>query len=392
MPATALPDGPLTRPDVEELSGARTLPSVSIYMPTHRAGSPTRQDPIVLGNLLTEAERELEALDVPVRDARRLLAPVRARVDDDEWWRHQRDGLAIFLADGYERLWRLPRRFETLCVVGGAFHVTPLVPLVTRDARFGVLAISQNHVRLLDATRHEVARVDLDGVPATLEAALGHAGEAQLQFHTSTAPRPHGERRAMYHGHGAGGPDETDVEVFLRLVDDALYERFARRDVPLVLAGVERVVSAYRRISRLPVVADGAILGNPEHLGDAALRDEAWAIVARSVDEERKRALLAIGDAQGQGRGSHDPHEVLAAALEGRVDTLVVALRAHRWAHVEPSGAATVHEAREPGDIDLLDAAVRAALLTGAAIHTLDAAHVRDASPIAASFRYRSAP
>ena len=47
----------LTRAELEQLMHREQQWCVSIYMPTHRTGSETQQDPLWLKNLLGEAEK-----------------------------------------------------------------------------------------------------------------------------------------------------------------------------------------------------------------------------------------------------------------------------------------------------------------------------------------------
>ena len=48
----------LTRATVTALIDGAAAPSVSIYMPTHRAGNERAQDPLLLKNLVAEARSE----------------------------------------------------------------------------------------------------------------------------------------------------------------------------------------------------------------------------------------------------------------------------------------------------------------------------------------------
>jgi hypothetical protein len=74
-----------------------------------------------------------------------------------------------------------------LVVVADRFHVKPLLPLLTSDGTFHVLAISQNQLRLLEGTRHAVDEIDLENVPETLSEIFPDGFPAkQLQFHTDT--------------------------------------------------------------------------------------------------------------------------------------------------------------------------------------------------------------
>lgn len=108
-------------------------------------------------------------------------------MDDRPFWQHGSDGLAVFLARDLFRSYRLPIRFDELVAVSNRFHTKPLLPLLTGDGRFYVLALSQNDVRLFLCTKYSVSEVNLEGVPRSLEEALRYdeAGRPlQLQAHT----------------------------------------------------------------------------------------------------------------------------------------------------------------------------------------------------------------
>lgn len=71
----------------------------------------------------------------------------------------------------------------------------PLLPLLSGDGRFYILALSQNELRLLQATRYSVSEVDLEGVPESLSTALRYdVPEESLQWHTSGRAGTAGKR------------------------------------------------------------------------------------------------------------------------------------------------------------------------------------------------------
>jgi ribosomal protein L35 len=114
----------LTRDELRTLVSRSAGPSVSIYMPAHRAGRAIRQDPIRLKNLLEEAEERLVAGGLRAPEARGLLGPGRKLLDDGMFWQYQSDGLAIFLSAETFRFYRLPFDFEELVVVADRFHMS----------------------------------------------------------------------------------------------------------------------------------------------------------------------------------------------------------------------------------------------------------------------------
>ncbi len=116
---------------------------VSIFMPTHKAGPESQQDPIRLKNLIKKAEDMLVEKGLRSPEAKAMLQPAQDLVQDGLFWSHQNGGLAIFLSREHTGIHVLPSAFEELVVVADRFHVKPILPLMSTDARFYVLAVSQ---------------------------------------------------------------------------------------------------------------------------------------------------------------------------------------------------------------------------------------------------------
>src|SRR3989338_5182955 len=72
--------------------------SVSIFMPTYKTGQEIKQNPSRLKNLITKAEKQLEALLPRAVEARRFLSPIEQLQSDELFWQHPSDGLAVFLS------------------------------------------------------------------------------------------------------------------------------------------------------------------------------------------------------------------------------------------------------------------------------------------------------
>ena len=230
----------VSRGELRELARGREAPCISIYMPTHRAGLETQQDPTRLKNLLRDAYDELVQSGYRNPDAEALLEPASSLVPSYDFWQHQSDGLAMFLGPEVFRTYRLPFDFDELVVVGDRFHLKPLLPLLSGDGRFYVLALSQNEIRLLQGTRYRVGGVDLDNVPQSLSDVLKWDDpEKRLQWHTGTGAKTNG-RAAVFHGHGVASADDPKDYIFryFRRIDEGLSQVLAGDTAPLVLAGV----------------------------------------------------------------------------------------------------------------------------------------------------------
>ncbi len=112
----------LSTDELKALMERREGPCVSVFMPTHRRGAETQQDRIRFKNLLKQAEERLTHNGLRVPNAKELLQPAQALVQDSLFWSHQSDGLAVFFSGEGSRQFSLPFNFEELVVVADRFH------------------------------------------------------------------------------------------------------------------------------------------------------------------------------------------------------------------------------------------------------------------------------
>lgn len=365
--------------DVRELAIERTGPCVSVLLPTHRGGPQVRQDPIRLRNLLDEASTRLASSGLGSRRCEELLAPHRALLDDRDFWRYLSDGLALYSSPGFHRRFRVPLPFVEEVAVGGSFRLGPLLPLLAGGGHFFVLSLSQNEVKLYEATRSTIAELPLGSIPPSMAEALAHEDpERQLQF------RSGGGQTAQFHGHGAGGEvDKQTLERFFRAVDSGVVATLGGDPSPLVLAAVGYYAPIYRSISRHPNVIEMCVEGNPEHRSPVELHAEAWPLAEPVLASARQQALGRLRDAP-TARVATALADVLAAAREGRVDTLVVTPGPSTWGRVDPStGAAVETEGPASDGEDLLDRAVADTLLNAGTALVVDGSELQDTSAAA---------
>ncbi len=383
----------ISRHDFESLARASGDLLVSIYLPTHRRGRETEEDRIRLKNGLQELERRLEASGRDAESIAPQLAELRRLLDDIEFWRHQGDGLAIFLSPEGMRMHRLAVPVEEAIDVGRRFLLRPLLPAVSDHSRFHVLALALHSVRLLECTRTTVREVDAHDLPDDLRDVVGYDWEEKsLQFHTRAAPAgaASADRSAMHHGQGAGEDDDArERERFLRAVDRGLHRLLEGRHAPLVLAADEREMSMYRALSRHPQVLDGGVPGNPEHRSAEQLHAAALEVAAPALEVEARIRRERIAEAAHSDRVATGIAEVLPAALDGRVDTLLVDCDGPIWGAFDPEDRRVrLHESREPRDEDLLDRVVAEAVRTGAAVVPASRSEVPSGRRVAAMLRF----
>jgi hypothetical protein len=344
-----------SRAELKDLLGEHRSPRVSLFMPTHRGGA--EADPIRFRRLLEDAEERLTAHGLRAAEAREVLTPARDLVQDPAFWRNQCDGLALFLAPEFLRIYRLPVALQETLEVGGLFHVTPLLPLLAGDGRFYVLALSQNGVRLLQGSRDAISALDLKGVPRNLaEALVAHDRDEPLTFHTRPAGGV-GSWGAIFHGHGVGIDDEKDDLLrYFQRIDRGLHPLLRQESAPLIVAAVEYLQPLYRQANTYPYLFDRGIEGNPDRVSDKELHDRAWALVEPVFQETQRKAVALYHSLAGTGRASADVRQIVPAAYRGEVETAFVALGRELWGTLDPGrDRVELHERPEPGDEDLVN-------------------------------------
>lgn len=380
----------LRKDELNNLIQQRSEFCVSVYLPTHRSMPEAQQDPIRFKNLLAQAETGLISFGMRAPEASQLLEPATSLLDDREFWKYQGDGLAVFISSNFFRFYTVPITVAELVVVTGRFHLKPLLPMVASDESFYILALSQNQVRLFQGSRQSINELFPQGIPENLEAALGYDDpQPQLQFHTG-APQAGGRRSAVFHGHGGGIDDSKDRLLrYCREVDAGLRPLLKGETAPLVVAAVDYVLPIYKEANTYRHLMDEGIRGNPETLISTQLHEQAWTIVRPHFQKGRDQAIAKYGELVGTGRTSTDIDSVIAAAISGRVESLLVTVGVQRWGAVDPATKlCEFHEEPQPGDEDLLDRAAVETLANGGAVFAVDAATVPDHALLAAVYRY----
>jgi hypothetical protein len=266
-----------------------------------------------------------------------------------------------------------------------------LLPFFTENASYFLLDLNLNRVRLYRADQNEVHEVLVPKLPSSLEGALWpDQWQDQQQSHTTSAGV--GERgTAVTHSSGDEGQDrrKEDILRFFQMVDTALMSVLAGEKRPLVVACVPYLKPLFDQANSYTNVLENAISREPEASSPADLAARSWPIVSAYVERREQQDRERYGDQLSAGRAVSAIDRVVAAAIEGRVDTLWVSAQDEIWGRVdEATNVITVHNERQPGDFDLLDRSAVQALIAGGRVYTLDRERVPEKASAAAVLRY----
>jgi hypothetical protein len=386
---TAMLDGhvdPLSPDRLLELAGTPGAPKVSLFLPTHRLPAQTHGDRVLLSNLLRNVWIDLSARGLHSREINELVGPAARRLKAASEWDELADGLGLFLAPDWSASLRLPYPVGPEWVVGGPFHVGPLLPHAIGDEPFWLLALSRNDLRLWRGGRHRLTQQDLPGVPTTVHDALWFEDPAErLQLHATAASR--GGTAAMYHGHGGTADDHhAAFERFVHIVTPGLSAPIRSAPAPVILAAEADDAARFTKISDLGSMVIGTVHGNPELTRPLVLHAAAQAFLRERQDDRLSAVLGEIEDRSQHGRSSDNAAKVAEAAAQGRIEQLVVRQDACCWGAVHPDKTATLHPQRQRDSVDLVGFSAVAALRAGATL--LVAPTGRVTSPVLALLRY----
>jgi hypothetical protein len=383
----------MSREEFKELIKQRQDLSVSIYLPTHRAGVEVQQDRIRLKNLLGRAEEELLERDVSRTDVEAILKPAVDLLQDRIFWNQQSEGLALFLAHDWFRIYRLPETFEEIIVISNKFHIKPLIPLISEEFRFFLLSLSLDQVRLYQGDRYDLEEIHTEVFPESMEEALRFDDpERELQFHTQTdSPVTAAGRSAAFHGHGVSSENRKKerIERFLQSVEQGVYKLINNQTAPLILAGVDYLLPIYQEKNNYAHLLEQGILGNPENKSLEELHGEVKKIL-EPITQKRKEYIASQYHAlRERDEASDSLISVVPAAFQGRVRVLFVAKDREVWGNfnVESQKAMIVEEP----DIeleDLLDLALVQTFLHGGEVYAVPEEEIPGGGVVSAILRY----
>jgi hypothetical protein len=370
---------------------------VSIYIPTHEKGEETGQDPIRLKNQLRKAENLLKEKGLKENEINQILKPAKILIDDIKFWQHQSKGLAIFLSKNSHYTYRLPYNFEELTVVYGGFNIKQLIPVLSSDEFFYILALDLKRSVLFKAGRYSINEIDLKDTPASLEEALKYNDpEKSIQFHTGTSQATVGQgtagRSAIFHGHGGGVDDvkhKKDILEFFHLLERGVMKEIPGSNYPLVLIGVDYLVPIYKETNSYPYLEEKSIYHNPHDLSEMEIHNKAWDIIKQHFEEKFSEEVNIFREFSANGKSTDDLKGILEAAYSSRVRSLFLNIDEQQWGSFNPDTLdIRIDDRPLNGNIDLLDLAAIQTIIHNGVVYSLKTDKMPVSSKAAAVFRF----
>ncbi|GAB3203101.1 hypothetical protein ABID22_001246 [Pontibacter aydingkolensis] len=355
----------INKNDIEKLlnsqNNTKNALCISIFIPTHRGGKEALngQDHILFKNKIREARALLARHDVPESEIEEYMKPAEALLNDGNFWRHQAEGLAVFITKGFSSHYTLPITMPDVVYVLDHFYFTPILPILSQNGRFFILSLYREKVAFYEATVEKIRPIDISSfVPETMNKALKFDVKGNDQDFTNSTTTVNGSN--IVHGPGATKGDEEHERVreFVLEIDNSMQKILHDSHEPLVLAGVDHYCSLYRSHSKYKNIVPDNININEGIDNANDLHAKALKLIKPIMQQSHTDSLTRYQNVAGTGSTSEDIATVAAEAVHGRVDTLFISPSEPVWGSYDAAKAtAEVHKEYQRGDHDLINLA-----------------------------------
>ncbi|WP_340103362.1 baeRF7 domain-containing protein [Rhodohalobacter sp. 8-1] len=369
---------------VEEIIEKDGNPLISITMPTHRVGEEIKQDPIRLKNLLTDVSDTLTDRGMKQPEIDEILKPAKELLEQPIFWSHQDSGLVVYLAKGYFNYFQLPFSVQEKAYVNTHFLITPILPMVSLDGRFNVLAISRKDARLLRCTRNEATDITPDSATTNIDDYQEVVQEKQLQFHSGA-----NRDKTMFFGHGNREDNHRGIiEAYFRELEKDITTELKKENNPLVLVGLEDNLGYYKSINSYKRTVDDAVNANPDDMKEHDLKETGWEKIQNFFLKDMYNSLDQFTE-QTSAKVSNNLSEVIESTVMGKSKNIFISMNEDRWGHYDEDNH-EVHLTDEPSneDVDLLNWLAVKGIETGSNVYILPRDEMPMKSTVAAEFRF----
>ncbi|WPP50889.1 baeRF7 domain-containing protein [Catalinimonas niigatensis] len=368
----------LSKEKLEQLAGFQGTNCVSIYIPTHKRGKEVNEqkDAKLLKNHFQAIKNQIkDTKNIAEQTVVNYLKPLLDLIEDAEFWRHQSQGLAVFLGENFFEHYKLPYNVDEYSMLGNGFHLDQLLPAYQQyDDRYYILALSLGKVRLFEAAPHNIEEIDLpERVPQGTNDALSYYDfEKSLQHHSSSPSG--GSQNPIYHGQGGeGGFNEAYVKEYFRHLDDALQPIIKDKSRPVVLASVDYLHPIFKETNKSFNLHKDGLTGNFDRVGVHEIHKESLEIMRPQNESLREKSHEKYQEMAGTGMASYQIDDIAPAALNGRIDTLFVVKGTHKWGVIDrEKNTVILHEEKKENDKDLVSKAAVDTILNGGNTYFVD--------------------
>mgnify|MGYP002621712105 CR=1 FL=1 len=286
---------------MKNLKDVKTENCITLVMNTHRTKPDNLQDPILLKNLIKEAEDRINTIEDKQVSLKILekLKGIEKSVDHN----YNLESLIVFVNEHIAEFIRLSIAAENRVILDNSFATRDLIRAMHSESNYYVLVLSQQKVRLIEALNDKV--VQEIGEPFPIE---------NDQFHTTNS----GEQ-------ADAGRVRSLIAEFFNRVDKAVNKQRKIHPLPVLICTEEGNFHEYLKIvDNKNSILDARLNKNRLEEKDHAIVREAWDIVQEYITKRNNERIAELENAVGTGNFLSDMNDIWQALNQGRIKTLFV--------------------------------------------------------------------
>jgi hypothetical protein len=360
--------------EFKKLANYNNETCVSIFIPTQRAGKEVLEEKNKkhLHSEWVQIRKELKQNNIDESKIDQIGKPIEKLLEDRDFWRHQSDGLAIFSSPEFFEYFTIPVNFKAYHYISDEFYIKPLVPAMSGDGKFHILAVQLDDVKFYEASKYSITPVEIDDLtPSRLEERVGFDyKEKALQFRS----QGEGGAKTQFHGHGGSERDEqVEIKQFFRAIDQGLKDYMNKEKLPLVVACQDYFFPIYKDANTYNHLVDKVVPGNPNDTDMLGLHQKVLEIVEPQLNAVRDEKLEKFGELNDTESTSSAVSDIIPAVYQGKVDTLFIEKGAEIWGtYNEDNMKVDYNDEQQNGDISLLNLAAKKTVEMGGKVYILD--------------------
>ena len=289
QPAKIGSPGTLSRAELKEIC-VSTGPCLTILLPAYHPGAQDLSHGVRLKKLLRELTADLSGW-TPAAEIAELMAPLDLLVDDPAM-NAGAPATVIFRSPALFRRFQLPGPVTERAVAGARFHITAVLPYLLEAPEIYFLGIGKKGLRLMHCQDGRCQEAPLpEWIPvSTEEATAFDQPDHSLRNRSSAGASTGNMKGVMFSTSSDWEKSDERLFQFFRAVSRGL--RTALKGAPLIVAGGENEVAAWRKGSEYP--------NELEPLASDLRLLSTEAIERLVFDQVRERARMEAARALGQ--------------------------------------------------------------------------------------------
>ena len=285
---------------LEELKNVKSDCCITILLQTHRTLPENEKDPIVLKNLIKEAEQRLkerfssEFVERMIQKLNQLAESINHR--------HNKEGLALFVNENLAKYVRLPLNVENRIIIDKTFATRDLVRAGHRQTGYYVLLLSRDKARLIEAFNDKVVEEVNTGFPL-LNPDINELKRPEASF---------GNRRTNL------------AKEFFNQVGKQLNEIQKQNLMPVIIITDESNYSDFLKVTDKKERIVAKLFGNRMNEKPHSIVEAAWPVMQKWVKDRNNERLQELKKAVNSRNVLTDFNEIWNAVNNGRGKTLFV--------------------------------------------------------------------